>query len=159
MDFLQSGNGNGYVSISFRILSNGSPHTTDQSSSSWKPIRYFWVRIQEIINVRLNVPIWIQRPVYNFTFVQICSDISGKFQIFSDLFRYFAIFPDLFRFIEIFLDLSEYIYMCWHKTKAKWDFVQWITSYRAVSQNYQSLLRELLYKQQLVYAIVSAHTV
>ena len=62
-----------------------------------------------------------------FRFVQIFPEVFRYIQIYSDIFGYFAIFPHILRFIEILLDLSWYIYLCWHKTRAKGKFVQWFT--------------------------------
>ena len=83
---------------------------------------FCWIILNFIILEFKNVPIWIQRLVHNFAF----------FQIYSDIFGYFAIFPHILRFIEILLDLSGYIYLCWHKTRAKGNFVQWITLYKCI---------------------------
>ena len=65
-----------------------------------------------------------------FRFVQIFPEVFRYIQIYSDIFGYFVIFPHIFRFIEILLDLSGYIYLCWHKTRVKGNFIQWVTLYK-----------------------------
>ena len=89
--------------------------------SQWDIFGFLWILldyfefydigIQGIINVRLNVPIWIQRLVHNFAFFQICSDISRSFQIYSDIFRYFRIFCDLSTYFEIYWNTSRFIWI------------------------------------------------
>ena len=57
-----------------------------------------------------------------FRFVQIFLEV---FRYFLDILQSFHIFWDLLRYI--LLELSGFIYLYWHKTRAKGKFVQWIT--------------------------------
>ena len=73
----------------------------DIFESLWILLDYFEfydIGIQGIINVRLNVPVWIQRLVHNFAFIQIFPEVFRYIQIYSDILQSFHIFWDLLKY-------------------------------------------------------------